>query len=317
MGVKEYYLNAAGFDSSTLAAAGYGRQEATSNVAAAKERSHSSSALEDLLETRLLGSESKRLGSEGKRQSRSTLTDLGQGALSPAEKSGSVGSMPAVHEELQFESLTLEAEGGDALVNWNGMWLPRFVIACIYRRWKILSLSFFTAFTSVCVGLALGDVISMTVLVVCLPTLIAFLAHWKCMTSDGSSYPIKWRIGFAVFFVAAFSLSLGTMLMPYAIVLQAWFKFNYYSVQAATIIFGFCTPFLIFVFLFWQFYFGGSDQRRQGRRSRSFFSKCCNPCLATSFVCGFFGIMLGMGIWSGSPPPFAVICARTHPSYKI
>ena len=200
MGVKEYYLNAAGFDSSTLAAAGYGRQEATSNDAAAKERSHSSSALEDLLETRLLGSQSKREGSEGKRPSRSTLTDLGQGALSSAEKSsGSVGSMPAVHEELHFESLTLEAEGGDALVKWNGIWLTRFVIACIYRQWKILLLSFFTSLTSVVVGLVLGGIISIMVLVVCLPTLIAFLAHWKCMTSDGSSYPIRWWIGFAVF----------------------------------------------------------------------------------------------------------------------
>jgi hypothetical protein len=314
MGVKEYYLNAAGFDSSTLAAAGYGRQEATFNVAAAKERSHSSSALEDLLETRLLGSESKRLGSEGKRPSRSTLTDLGQGAHSPAEKSSSVGSMPAVHEELQFESLTLEAEGGDALVNWNGMWLPRFVIACIYRQWKILLLSFFTAFTSVCVGLALGDVISMTVLVACLPTLIAFLAHWKCMTSDGSSYPIRWRIGFAVFFVAAFSLSLGMMLNPSAIAFNA-LEGNSYSIEAAIMIFGVCTGFLIFVFLFWQFYYGGSDQRRQGRRSRSFFSKCCNPCLATLFACYFFGLIVNLAL--RTRPIYSVICARTHPSYAI
>ena len=309
-------MNAAGFDSSTLAAAGYGRQEATSNAAAAKERSHSSSALEDLLETRLLGSESKRLGSEGKRQSRSTLTDLGQGALSPAEKSsGSVGSMPAVHEELHFESLTLDAEGGDALVNWNGIWLTRFVIACIYRQWKILLLSFFTSLTSVVVGLVLGHVISIMILVVCLPTLIAFLAHWKCMTSDGSSYPIRWRIGFPLFFVAVFSLSLGVMLgNPQEKALRALDN-GPYSSQATITIFGLCIPSLVFVFLIWQFYFGGGDQRRQGRRSRSFFFKCCNPCLATGFVVGFIFLMIG---WAQSIQRNAVICARTHnSSYAI
>ena len=312
-------MNAAGFDSSTLAAAGYGRQEATSNAAAAKERSHSSSALEDLLETRLLGSESKRLGSEGKRQSRSTLTDLGQGALSLAEKSsGSVGSMPAVHEELHFESLTLEAEGGDALVNWNGIWLTRFVIACIYRQWKILLLSFFTSLTSVVVGLVLGGITSIMILVVCLPTLIAFLAHWKCMTSNGSSYPVKWWIGFAVFFAAAFSLSLGIMLgSPSAKVRNAvgFYAGFTYSSEATIMIFGVCIPFLVFVFLFWQCYFRGDDRRRQGRRSRSFFFKCCNPCLATGFVVGFIFLMIG---WAQSIQRNAVICARTHnSSYAI
>ncbi len=111
----------------------------------------------------------------------------------------------------------------------------------LYRHRRILSAAIIMALASVLSGLILGDVTSMMVLVVCLPTLIAFLAHlkyWKSMTIDDSSYPVKWRIGFALFFAVAFSLSLGFMLGDAAKAMNAG---GYtYSDQAAIMIFVIC-----------------------------------------------------------------------------
>lgn len=83
----------------------------------------------------------------------------------------------------------------------------------LYRHRKtIVFPSFVSGLISVIIGLVLGDIISIMILVACLPMLIAFLAHWKCLTFYGEIYPVSYRIGFAVVFALTFSVSLGTML---------------------------------------------------------------------------------------------------------
>ncbi len=128
----------------------------------------------------------------------------------------------------------------------------------LYRKRKILSAAFILALASVILGLCLGDVISMMVLVVSLPTLIAFLSHWKCTTSYGSSYPVRWRIGFALFFAVAFSLSLSFMLaVTPAKALNAGGG-STYSDQAALMIFLICglgTFLVVFLHLQYRYVF--------------------------------------------------------------
>jgi hypothetical protein len=125
----------------------------------------------------------------------------------------------------------------------------------LYRQRRILSVAIILALASVIAGLRLGDVTSMMVLVVCLPTLIAFLAHWKywkSMTRDDSSYPVKWRIGFALFFAVACSLSLGFMLGDAAKAMNA--GYYTYSDQAAIMIFAICGVGALLLGLFlWMF----------------------------------------------------------------
>jgi hypothetical protein len=287
MGVKEYYLTAAGFERSTVTAG----QEAASAPSAAEKRDHSSSA------------QGTRLVSEGKRQP--GLTELV--ALSPAEKVVSIVSKSAPDDD---ESLL-----GDELLFYGG-WLPKFIVNFLVgpKRWMLLA-SLLSTLTSVAVGLALGGAISIMILVVCLPTLIAFLAHWKCMTSDGSAYLVNWRIGFAVFFAAVFSLSMGFMLgSPIARALND-IGARTFSVQAAIMIFGVTVPFLFYVFLFWQIYFceslGGRERRKKGCRSDNRCFKYCNICSAFWFVALFSILMAVVVVYCD----YMVICARTHPSY--
>jgi hypothetical protein len=122
--------------------------------------------------------------------------------------------------------------------------VPLYLVA-MYRQRRMVLPALFALLTSVAGGIALGDVVSMMILVVCLPTLIAFLAHWKCMKMYGPVYPVNWRIGFAVFFVAAFSLSLGFMLNESAQLMDSLGMTH--SIQAAIMIFGVCLPiFLLF-----------------------------------------------------------------------
>ena len=288
MGVKEYYLTAAGFERSTLTAG----QEAASAPSAAEKRDHSSSAL------------GTRLVSEGKRQPGSTEL----GPLSPAEKVVSIVSTSASDDD---ESLL-----GDDKLFFYGVWLPKFIVDFLIgpKRW-IFWASLLSTVTSVAVGLALGGATSIMILVVCLPTLIAFLAHWKFMTSDGSAYPVKWRIGFAVYFAAVFSLSMGMMLgSPITRAMNDIGPMTF-SVQAAIIIFGATVPFLFLVFLFWQIYFseclGGSKRRKKGCRSDNRCFKYFNTCSAFWLVTLFILLLVFVAGYSD----FMVICARTHPSY--
>jgi hypothetical protein len=322
MGVKEYYLTAevAGFDTSTLTAAAVALrsmgakeyyystaaverstptagQEAASAPSAAQKRDHSSSAL------------GTRLVSEGKRQPGSTEL----GPHSPAEIGVSIGSTSAPDDD---ESLF-----GDKLIDFYGVWVPKFMVNFLIgpngpkRPGWILLATFLSTLTSVAVGLALGGVISIMILVVCLPTLIAFLAHWKFMTSNGSAYPVNWRIGFAVYFAAVFSLSMGFMLgSPIARALND-IGARTFSVQAAIMIFGVTVPFLFFVFLFWQIYFceslGGRERRKKGCRSNNCCFQYCNSCSAAGFVAMFITLLFFLVGYSD----FMVICARTHISF--
>ncbi len=105
-----------------------------------------------------------------------------------------------------------------------------------HRMTKVMP-AFITMVAFGVTGLALGDTIPIMALVVCLPTIIAFLAHWKCLTSDGASYPAKWIISFAVYFVCVFSISLCNLHLSPARFLHPLGKWVF-SFQAAWAIFG-------------------------------------------------------------------------------
>jgi hypothetical protein len=159
--------------------------------------------------------------------------------LATAQESSFIASA----EEPVEQRVTLVA-GVDVISAPKHLLAEQLVFDCavfLYRQRRILSVAIILALASVIAGLILGDVTSMMVLVVCLPTLIACLAHWKywkSMTRDDSSYPVKWRIGFAMFFAVAFSLSLGFMLGGAAKAMNAG---GYtYRDQAAIMIFGIC-----------------------------------------------------------------------------
>jgi uncharacterized protein YjbI with pentapeptide repeats len=108
-----------------------------------------------------------------------------------------------------------------------------------FKHWKVFLFALLLALISISIGLWLGDVISMIMLVVCIPNIIIFLAHWICMTRDVSNYPVKWAIGFAAYFAAVFSMSIGIMLGTQR---NRW---SPYSTQATLIIFAVCAPFLL------------------------------------------------------------------------
>jgi WD40 repeat protein len=109
-------------------------------------------------------------------------------------------------------------------------------LSFVYKHHKILLAAFFAALTSMSIGLGLGDSISMMFLVVCLPTALAFAAHWRGVTKDGSKYPVKSAVGFAVYFIAVFSLSMGIMLgMPPKL----------HGMQAAIVIFAVVIPIIM------------------------------------------------------------------------
>jgi hypothetical protein len=107
----------------------------------------------------------------------------------------------------------------------------------VYKHWRPLLVAWIIALTSISIGLGLGDVISMLILVICVPNFVMCFAHWRCVTHDGSKYPVKWAIGFAACFVAVFCLSAGIMLgMPPKL----------HGIQAAIIIFAVVIPIIIF-----------------------------------------------------------------------
>jgi hypothetical protein len=113
--------------------------------------------------------------------------------------------------------------------------VPRYLILLYKHRMTVLMPAFLANLVSVIVGLALGDIIWIMALVVCLPAIIALLAHWKCLTSEGAAYPVKCLIVFAVYFVSVFSISLCNMLFSPArwrTHLRKWV----YSVQAVPLI---------------------------------------------------------------------------------
>jgi WD40 repeat protein/serine/threonine protein kinase len=105
-----------------------------------------------------------------------------------------------------------------------------------YKHHKILLAALLTTLTSICIGLWLGDIISIMFLVVCLPTMLVFSAHWRGLTNDGSKYPVEWAAGFAIYFIAILSLSMGIMLgMPPKL----------HAIQATIMIFAVIIPIII------------------------------------------------------------------------
>lgn len=123
--------------------------------------------------------------------------------------------------------------------------VPRYLILLYKHRMTVLMPACIANLVSVIVGLALGDIIWIMALVVCLPTLIALWAHWRCLTSEGAAYPVKCLIAFAVYFVCVFSINLCNMLFSPA----RWRSFLgkwVYSVQAVPFIFLGVAGFLIF-----------------------------------------------------------------------
>jgi hypothetical protein len=107
--------------------------------------------------------------------------------------------------------------------------------------WRVVSVA--AALISMCIGLWLGDVISMMVLVVCIPAIVMWFWHWKIYpTQDVSKYPVKYAVVAAAFFACELGLSMGIMLgMP---------PIFRYGAMAAIIIFpGFVGVFTIFFFL--------------------------------------------------------------------
>jgi WD40 repeat protein len=110
-----------------------------------------------------------------------------------------------------------------------------------YKNRKTLTAALLMALTSMSIGLLLRDVISMVVLVVCLPTVSSFVALWKCMSTDNPKDLVKWAFGFFAYCAAASALSVGIMLGTQHNRLEP------YGLQAALMIFAVCVP-IVFCF---------------------------------------------------------------------
>ncbi len=138
----------------------------------------------------------------------------------------------------------------------------------LFRHRKFLFGSFLVALASICLGLILGEFqngqISIMIFVACFPIIIAFLAHWRCVTSNGSTYPAKWGIGFVALFIIVSTLS-GSFLFNVEtarIMHMAGYHFVArkltYNVQAAIMIFPVCVPIIL---LFTSHYYSWSIRR--------------------------------------------------------
>jgi hypothetical protein len=68
-------------------------------------------------------------------------------------------------------------------------------------------------------------------LVVCLPSIAAFIALWKCINKDDAK---EWAVGFFAYFASVFALSMGLMLGTQQN------RFEPYGLQAALMIFAVC-----------------------------------------------------------------------------
>jgi hypothetical protein len=109
----------------------------------------------------------------------------------------------------------------------------------VYKNRKTLAAALLTALTSMSIGLLLGDVISMVVLVVCLPTVSSFVTLWKCMNTDNPKDLVKWAFGFFAYCAAVSALSVGIMLGTQQNRLEP------YGLQATLMIFAVCVPIVL------------------------------------------------------------------------
>jgi hypothetical protein len=173
-------------------------------------------------------------------------------------------------------------------------------LVLLYRhRMTILMPAFIAMVAFGVTGLALGDTIPIMALVVCLPTIIAFLAHWKCLTSDGAAYPAKWIISFAVYFVCVFSISLCNLLLSPARFLHPLGKWVY-SFQAAWAIFGGVTIISLLLYRFNQTYLSF--------KKPTFLFKFFLCCGAAFFIFWIVWVLFGTYTFVSSRE-FLVICS--------
>jgi hypothetical protein len=70
-------------------------------------------------------------------------------------------------------------------------------------------------------------------LAVCLPTIAAFIAFWKCINKEDAR---EWVVGFFAYFASVFALSMGLMLGTQQN------RFDPYGLQATLMIFAVCVP---------------------------------------------------------------------------
>lgn len=166
--------------------------------------------------------------------------------------------------------------------------ISRSVILLYKHRMTVLMPACLANLVSVIVGLALGDIIWMMALVVCLPAFIALLAHWRCLTSEGAAYPVKCLIVFAVYFVSVFSISLCNMLFSparWTSYLGKWV----YSVQAAWLM----APPLVFVYPLMQYCVLRFGINRNNVIIRN--EKKIVVCYTILFLIGFFVVLNATG----------------------
>lgn len=115
-------------------------------------------------------------------------------------------------------------------------------------HWKVIFRCLLLVLVSISVGLYLGGTTSMMLLVICVPILLIFLAHWNWKTRDGSKYPKKWKILFAIVFISLICLGLGLMLGN-----TVNTNIDKIRNQAAIMIFAVCVPILLSFLLYWQY----------------------------------------------------------------
>ncbi len=194
--------------------------------------------------------------------------------------------------------------------HWSDEMMHSFV--SLYRHRKhILHPAWVSALISVIVGLVLGDIISIITLVVSLPTLIAFFAHWRSVIADGSVYAVKWYIGFTSYFLITFSASLCSMLSDAAKISNARGVMTYRNQAVIMIGIGFVIYIALFFCLF-------PDKRQ---KTRSSFGSIVSfwfslpPLFFVAF--GVFGVMV-TGSWFAAAfnSQFVVILCvfRSHAS---
>jgi hypothetical protein len=159
------------------------------------------------------------------------------------------------------------------------------------KHWKWIFTCLLLTLVSVSLGLYLGGITSMMVLVVCIPIVLVFIAHFKWLTRDGSKYPIKWKIAFVIIFITVLCLSLGLM---FGNVLAS--NVEKYRNQAAIMIFAVCFPIILMFLLYWQYTTrGGAKPLNEKTRRR-------RKIILVAIFIAIFALSLGLILGLSSQP---------------
>lgn len=152
----------------------------------------------------------------------------------------------------QSTCFATESKTGQDPAQFQASSVPWYLHMLYRHRIRIVMPASFAMLASVVVGLVLADVISILALVVTLPTIIAYLAHRRCLTSDGAAYPVLCSVFFAVtfFFMIFFSVLFMFVVQPNLgeSVHGKWIN----SIEAASIIFV-AFPVIFSFSLYWTF----------------------------------------------------------------